>query len=291
MRRIVRRVVRPALHELDSAWIHENPYVAGKLYPLADASGEYIQRYSSLVAPEGEDFPVPPEGMWLGYAQTPEGYLACGRSDMASMLGTLERAGTSGRELTRVLDFGCASARMLRFYPRVEGRSELWGVDVSAEMIAWCQMNMGPGFSFATTTTAPHLPFEDGYFDLVYAGSVFTHISDLADAWFLEVRRIVRPGGYMYITIHDRRTIELLLTKFREDPLFDDFVPMVEEFCDRTGVRSERYAWFSMLTDPMSQVFYDEDYLVAKWSRWADVVSVTPEAHDHQTAILLRKRD
>jgi hypothetical protein len=84
--------------------------------------------------------------------------------------------------------------------------------------------------------------------------------------------------------------VELLLTKFKDDPLFDDFVPMVESFCERTGVRGTSYAYFTMLTDPESQVFYDEEYLVRKWSQWAELVSVTPEAHDHQTALLLRKR-
>ena len=49
--------------------------------------------------------------------------------------------------------------------------------------------------NFATVTTAPHLPFADGYFDFAYCSSVFTHISDLADAWLLELRRIVRSGG------------------------------------------------------------------------------------------------
>lgn len=29
------------------------------------------------------------------------------------------------------------------------------------------------------------LKFADGYFDVIYGGSVFTHIDDLADAWFL----------------------------------------------------------------------------------------------------------
>jgi ubiquinone/menaquinone biosynthesis C-methylase UbiE len=149
---------------------------------------------------------------------------------------------------------------------------------------------MGPPFSFATITTTPHLPFEDNYFDLVYAGSVFTHISDLTDSWFLELRRVVRRNGYLYITIHDKRTVELLLTKFKDHPLFFDFVPMVESFCERTGVRSQNYAYFRMLADPMSQVFYDEEYLARKWSQWAEVISITPEAHDHQTALLLRKR-
>lgn len=289
-RRAVRRLVRPGLYELDPFSIHDNPFVAAKLYPLTFTGGEHIQLHSAEKPYGQEPFPVPPEDLWQGYAETPDEFLQTGRTDVATMLGILEQAGARKEELTRVLDFGCAAARMLRFMPRVEGRSELWGVDVNAQHITWCQLNMGPSFHFATITTAPHLPFEDHYFDLIYAGSVFTHISDLADAWFLELRRVVRPGGYLYITIHDRRTVELVLTKFRHHPLFYDFAPLVDEFCQRTGVRSKNYAWFTMLTDPMSQVFYDEEYLIGKWSQWVEFVSITPEAHDHQSALLLRKR-
>jgi hypothetical protein len=64
---------------------------------------------------------------------------------------------------------------------------------------------------------------------------------------------------------------------------------MVRSFCDRTGVRSKPYAYFTFLADPLSQVFYDESYLMRKWSQWAEVVSITYEAHDHQSALLLRK--
>jgi SAM-dependent methyltransferase len=78
---------------------------------------------------------------------------------------------------------------------------------------------------FCTTTTAPHLPFEDGYFDLIYAGSVFTHIADLADAWFLELKRIVRPGGRLYITVHDKHTIDLALNHPDPPPFYDSLLP------------------------------------------------------------------
>jgi ubiquinone/menaquinone biosynthesis C-methylase UbiE len=67
---------------------------------------------------------------------------------------------------------------------------------------------------FANTTTLPHVPYEDNYFDLIYAGSVFTHIADLADAWLLELKRILRPGGMLYVTVHDDHTLEVLRADF-----------------------------------------------------------------------------
>jgi SAM-dependent methyltransferase len=210
---------------------------------------------------------------------------------METMLSILERVGESSQTLTRVLDLGCAGGRMLRFYPYIPGESELWGVDISARHITWCQHNLSPPLLFAMSTTSPHLPFEDNYFDLVYCGSVFTHISDLADTWFLELRRILRGGGYAYITIHDERTLELLFTdtRYKDKKHLNWFRKSIRQFDKRTSVSSQDYALFSIGADPESLVFYDREYLVQKWSRFAKVLSVTPESYSHQTAILVQK--
>jgi len=178
---------------------------------------------------------------------------------------------------------------MLRFYPQIEGKSEIWGVDIKAKHICGCQQHLSPPFFFATTTTMPHLPFEDSYFDLVYCGSVLTHISDLADAWFLELRRVLRRGGYAYITIHDKNTVDLLFTKYkdRKDYLF--LIDMIRQLDEETSVLSQNYACFSIGSEPKTQVFYDVDYIVQKWSRLAKVLSVTKEAYGYQTALLLQK--
>ena len=94
---------------------------------------------------------------------------------MAVFEQILRKAGNPAEDLLKVLDFGCAAGRLLRFYPNTPGKSELWGVDINARYIGWCQNNLSPPFLFATITTAPHLPFEDNYFDLIYCGSVFAH--------------------------------------------------------------------------------------------------------------------
>ena len=40
-------------------------------------------------------------------------------------------------------------------------------------------------FHFAVTIIVPQLPFEDNHFDLIYAGSVLTHIDDPVKSWLL----------------------------------------------------------------------------------------------------------
>jgi ubiquinone/menaquinone biosynthesis C-methylase UbiE len=148
------------------------------------------------------------------------------------------------------------------------------------------QQHLSPPFCFAATTTFPHLPFEDDSLDLVYCGSVFTHISELADAWLLELRRIVRPGGFAYITIHDEHSIEMLFERYPDRGI----TKTLQRFDAETGAVTNLDSFFSIGIEPRAQVFYRSDYLVQRWSPFVDVVSVTPRAMDYQTAYLLRKR-
>jgi ubiquinone/menaquinone biosynthesis C-methylase UbiE len=108
---------------------------------------------------------------------------------------------------------------MLRHVPEFAPKAELWGVDISAQHVQWCVNNLTPPMHFATTTTIPHLPFEDRYFDLVFCGSVFTHIEDMQQSWLLELGRVLRPLGKLFMTIHDEHTVALLDTSSRDHSL------------------------------------------------------------------------
>jgi SAM-dependent methyltransferase len=191
--------------------------------------------------------------------------------------------------ITRILELGCAAGRMLRFCPRTSADAELWGVDIKAAQIAWCQEHFPPPFRFATTTTLPHLPFEDRYFDFVFCGSVFTHIGDLADAWLLELRRILRPGGMAFITIHDEHSVDLLLHRERDRADVRFLVEMLERLEADTGALSRDYAYFAIGNEPWTQVFYNTKHVLRKWGSFMTVVSATPEAYGYQTALLLKK--
>ena len=108
---------------------------------------------------------------------------------------------------------------------------------------------------FATVTTAPHLPFEDKYFDVIYCGSVFTHMDDLADAWLLELKRITRPSGRTYITIHDKHSADLISDGDRNSAAFRNLLT----YYDREGyLKNCNYSKLSILPGGQHcQVFYD----------------------------------
>ncbi len=162
MFRLVKRLIKPLVSRAITPFLLEeraniisNPYITAKLLPLQGARSCHVVLKSSSTLSNSnikESLPVPPKELWQGYG---EEYLSTGRRDMSTMLEVLEKAGASPEAFDRVLDLGCAAARMLRFYPYSSGKSELWGADVDARHISWCQQNLGPPFRFLTNTTSP----------------------------------------------------------------------------------------------------------------------------------------
>lgn len=232
---------------------------------------------------EGSPLPVPPRELRLGYGRSADAYLASGRRDVEMLERIVEASRTRLADCRRILDLGCGAGRMVRWLVDVGGR-EIWGADVSADHILWCEQHLSPPFRFVTTTSCPHLPFEDGYFDLVYAGSVFTHISELAEAWLLEIRRIMQPDARAYLTVHDRNTVDFLL-RHPNRPLARRLSALPDElrFWTSDFGRATLGRGFGSL------VFYDDRFIRRRWGRFFDVLSITPEAYDCQTAVLLAK--
>ena len=74
------------------------------------------------------------------------------------------------------------------FLPEAES-AEFWGCDLHGPTIAWLDENLSPPMHFYVNDERP-LRHPDGYFDLIYAISVFTHITVDWSAWLLELHRI-----------------------------------------------------------------------------------------------------
>jgi SAM-dependent methyltransferase len=150
---------------------------------------------SSVTVVDG--LPLPPRRLMVRVAGTADAdwFLRGGQAGYDAIVAHVPLA-----ELESVLDFGCGCGRVTRYWRDFGGR--VTGTDLSRGAVEWCRSNL-PFASFEPNGLAPPLAFPDDSFDLVYALSVFTHLTgDLQLAWRDELRRVLRPGGFLLLTTH-----------------------------------------------------------------------------------------
>jgi len=101
----------------------------------------------------------------------------------------------------RVLDFGCGAGRTLRHFIAEARAGEFYGCDIDEPSIEWLREHL-PQFQVFANPERPRPPLDlpDRSFDLIYAVSVFTHLTSAWSAWALQLRRLLRPDGLLLAT-------------------------------------------------------------------------------------------
>src|SRR5436189_136180 len=149
-----------------------------------------------------DGLPLPPARLraQVGPAHADASYfLESGRQHAGLIRELLREDGTSIEDLDALLDWGCGCGRVLRQWADLAA-TRVVGCDIDPRMIEWCERNL-PFVDVAVTGMSPPLPYGGDTFDLIYAFSVFTHLSQpLQHDWVAECRRVLRPGGYLLIS-------------------------------------------------------------------------------------------
>jgi SAM-dependent methyltransferase len=286
--------VAPGLHRVGQYWPHE--------YQSSSFTRPVFERGGLGAAASGE-LPVPPPHMWAYYCTSADSWLQSGREDVATMRGILTADGAPVESAGRVLDLGCATGRMIRWMTDLtDNGAQVWGADVWSTAILWCQDHLSPPCWFVNTTMAPHLPFEDRSLDLVYCGSVFTHIDELAEAWFLELHRVLAPGGRLFFSVNDRHAVEIFEGRGRPEdyPRFHErtggreewerFVAEVQADAQyRRFVAGDAYMVTLARDTLIPHVMWDSEVLAQRLAYGYRLKAVTPASYGHQTTVLLER--
>lgn len=167
---------------------------------------------------EGYDdgLPLPPTRLVVLVAGNPslEAFLQRGEESAGDIVNILEKNQLALERFKSILDFGCGCGRVLRFWRRLT-ETEVHGCDYNKELVGWCQKNL-PFANFAVNQLTPPLPYADASFDFIYALSVFTHLSEpLQWQWRDELKRVLRPGGYLLFSTHGEAALHKLSSEDR----------------------------------------------------------------------------
>lgn len=101
----------------------------------------------------------------------------------------------------RVLDYGCGWGRLLRLMLKYVDPQQLYGTDPWDTSIDLCRQHRCPGHLALCDYLPTQLPFSE-QFDLAYAFSVFTHLSERSATSVMQVLRSqMAADGMLVITI------------------------------------------------------------------------------------------
>jgi SAM-dependent methyltransferase len=178
----------------------------------------------------------------------------------------------------RVLDFGCGAGRTLRQFLPEAGRGEFHGCDIDGPSVAWLAEHLSPPLHAFRNDETPPLPCQNDTFDLVYAFSVFTHLTEHWAGWLLELHRVLKPGGLLFAT-------------FLNEQLWPEFGAGDWDE-DRIGMHVTR-TWNPWPAGgPI--VFHSRWWLREHWARAFEILELEPldpAREQGQGAALLRRRD
>jgi SAM-dependent methyltransferase len=146
--------------------------------------------------------PIPPMG--LNFSVTGktdvEWYVKGGWLAAQSIRFALDRNGIVLDQSAAILDFGCGSGRVIRYWRKEP--VTMYGTDYNPALVRWCERHLSFA-KFEVNRDVPPLGYPRDFFDLIYALSVFTHLDEARQfAWMDELWRIAKPGRYVVITTH-----------------------------------------------------------------------------------------
>jgi len=245
-----------------------------------------------------DPFPMPKPVDREGYAteENSDRYWSSGAADWRNVSDAIDRH-MEWSEPFQLLDFGCASGRFLRhaFTQSEKANVNCWGCDLAPANINWIRRHLPKEIECLVNSSDPKLPIEDDVFDIVTAFSVFTHIDHQEVDWLLELKRITKPGGLLYLTIHNDATWKRVPTRaatlrqFEHQNKFEENLK-IDPSMFSEPMPKERFAFFKDREAVYNcNVWHTDQYIRRAWGKHLEIVAIADCAHSNfQTPIIMR---
>lgn len=235
-----------------------------------------------------DPFPLPdgPRMRRVHGAPDEESYRLVGYSNYRTLYHALQHATGRGFEsYERILDWGCGSGRMLRYFANHPGAGHpgtLTGADIDNDNLNWCREHL-PFASYVHLPLRPPSSLPESSFDLVLGVSIFTHLPEaLQFEWLAELVRVSAPGAILLMSVHG--------------PTIDAMSGSVEhgQIVRRLGIIDGPSHDLDDILEDTSYyrtAHHSHEYIRREWSRYFDIVDILPACIGNvQDLVILRSR-
>ncbi len=145
---------------------------------------------------------APGDDMFLGNA---DHYFDVGASALHCIKAAIAAADRDPASIRTILDLPCGHGRVTRFLRKAFPTARLTACDLQAEGVAFCARTFGAEPVVSAKAVAD-IPLQ-GPFDLIWCGSLLTHLREEACLDFLRFfRGLLAPDGVLVVTVHGRAT-------------------------------------------------------------------------------------
>nr|WP_211212710.1 class I SAM-dependent methyltransferase [Nonomuraea coxensis] len=202
---------------------------------------------------------TPEKRVKAAYDSIAEGYTAENETSLVNAYyerpAMLELAGdVTGR---RILDAGCGSGPL--FSALRDRGAVVTGVDASAGMLEMARRRLGPDADLRVADLAGPLPFPDGAFDDVIASLVLHYLEDWGPA-LAELRRVLRPGGRLLVSVDHPFAITLVQYAAGEKPRYFETRNRIEEW--HMGGQTARLSFWDRPLHAMTAAFTEAGFRI-----------------------------
>ena len=134
-----------------------------------------LKRQIRLVDKKEGDHPVDAHGIAIPPAElrfrvhgdlSQKAFLNVGRQVARNIRNSIERVGGDWSTFKDMLDFGCGSARVIRYFLAEDAGKNFTGTDINRELVDWCKANIN-GVNWKLTAAIPPTELEDNSFDFI----------------------------------------------------------------------------------------------------------------------------
>jgi len=141
------------------------------------------------------------------YAGNDRHYFSVGQSALKAIELALKAAGKE--EVNKILDLPCGHGRVLRTLKSAFPKAQLTACDLDKDGVDFCARVFD-----ATAVYSKQQPEQikiDSNFDLIWSGSLLTHLSAPSWTGFLKLfNALLNPGGVLVFTTQGRRPVQLI---------------------------------------------------------------------------------